>query len=237
MDVLINNSIYFLIIGLNYNLKNLINLDKLFYIQILIYISTYIFHLIDNYDGLWTKYKLPIIRKTKVNFYDMIKVVIKNNIIGYIVFRYILLPLTSFRGALKTETTFFEYFIDFIKIYFIFDFLFYIFHRTLHNKLFYKYHKLHHSTYGDKAVSANYMHIVDYFLELVIPFWITISLINCSLITSFTFGIIGNLNGVITHSGYNIPFLPSSDMHKDHHVINNKYYGVGGPWDYLLGTN
>ena len=126
---------------------------------------------------------------------------------------------------------------DFIAIYLIYDFCFYIFHRIIHHPRFYSsIHKLHHNTFADIALSANYMTVADYFLEIIIPYWIATTVWNSCFLASFLFAIIGNINGLITHGGYNFMFMPNPYDHQEHHIYFNKNYGTGGPWDYLLST-
>ncbi len=80
------------------------------------------------------------------------------------------------------------------------------------------------------------MHIFDYMLELIIPYWLSIIICDINYTSSTIFLILGQLNGILTHSGYNFPFCPNPKDHLKHHLYSNINFGVGGPWDYLLNT-
>ena len=45
------------------------------------------------------------------------------------------------------------------------------------------------------------------------------------------------INTLIGHSGYHLPFLPSSEAHDFHHLRFNVNYGTLGILDYLHGTD
>ncbi len=42
---------------------------------------------------------------------------------------------------------------------------------------------------------------------------------------------------LISHSGYHLPFLPSSEAHDYHHAMFNQCFGFTGVLDYLHGTD
>lgn len=52
--------------------------------------------------------------------------------------------------------------------YVVYDAAFYLSHRLLHSKALYKYHKLHHLTYGTVGVSGSYMSPLDFILTQVL---------------------------------------------------------------------
>lgn len=195
-----------------------------------------IFYYIDTNTGWWAKYKI-IKRQTKLTYGDMLPKVILNNIMASIIYNIVLLPLSNYRGFIYYKTTNINIIIDVFAIYLIYDMCFYTFHKIIHYPQLYNYiHKLHHQTYGDIAISSHYMTLPDYFLELIIPFWIAITIYNPNYLASLIFIIIGQINGLITHSGYNFPTLPNPDNHQLHHLILKRHFGVGGPWDLIFNT-
>ena len=123
---------------------------------------------------------------------------------------------------------------DMLRLYFIFDLFFYVFRRSIHHPVFYFIHKKHNSTYADNPISTHYMSFMDFMLEGILPFWIATVLVNLSLTSTMCFLIIGQVNGLITHSGYQLFGFPSPD---NHHVSFNRRYGVGWPWDCIFGIN
>ena len=70
------------------------------------------------------------------------------------------------------------------------------------------------------------MGIIDFFCEFIIPFFLPLYLIGNDPLIALTFGIIGQLSGILAHSGFNIPFMPWDDSHLIHHTKFNYNYGV-----------
>ena len=81
------------------------------------------------------------------------------------------------------------------------------------------------------------MTILDFLIELIFPYFFAIFVWNSSWFSAFLFLVVGQLNGVFTHSGYRLPGCPDPEGHQVHHLRLNGKYGAGGPWDYLLGTS
>ena len=209
-----------------------------FFSQGTLYSVSILYYYMDNNIGWWNINKIITNRNNLISDSNLIIVNLLNSIIGYIFNKKILLTISENNGLIHNNENIFVILRDFFAIFYIYDFLFYINHRLLHTQLLYKkYHKLHHSIYANCSFSANYMTIIDYLLEVIIPYWLGLYLYNPCFMSSFIFAIIGQLNGAITHSGYKFKFFVNPKNHMEHHLYFKKNYGVGGPWDYLFKTN
>ncbi len=221
------------------------NIDKTFeslYLnsQVTLYFTSCVYYYMDNNVGWWVNYKIiPNSKenKYKISYNKLITINFINSLIGYIINKYILLTISIDRGLIYNNENLFIVLRDFLAIFYLYDFFFYINHRLIHIPLLYKkIHKLHHSIYANCAFSANYMTYVDYLLEIIFPFWLALYIYNSCFMSSYIFAIIGQLNGAITHSGYNLKYFVNPINHMGHHLYFNKNYGIGGPWDYLFKT-
>mmetsp|Transcript_1647 Transcript_1647/g.3501 ORF Transcript_1647/g.3501 Transcript_1647/m.3501 type:complete len:291 (+) Transcript_1647:446-1318(+) len=128
------------------------------------------------------------------------------------------------------------------------DIVFYVFHRfILHTtwglRIF--RHDIHHSTKASVALSALYMHPLDFLLEVVAPFLIPFAFVSHLSSDSFTIVLagIGAIGGAYEHSGYNFwPQITPLDtsLHIAHHLQWNCSFsdGVGSTnvMDKLCGT-
>ena len=221
------------------------NIDKTFeslYFdsQITLYVTSCVYYYMDNNVGWWMNYKIiPRSKenKYKISYNKLITINFINSLLGYIINKKILLNISSNRGLIYNNENLFIVLRDFLAIFYLYDFFFYINHRLIHTPLLYKkIHKLHHSIYANCAFSANYMTCTDYLLEIIFPFWLALYIYNPCFMSSYIFAIIGQLNGAITHSGYNLKYFGNPIKHRGHHLYFNKNYGIGGPCDYLFKT-
>ena len=127
-------------------------------------------------------------------------------------------------------------------------------------------HSIHHSTGATKAISACYMSLPDFFLEVVLPYLVPLALVggggSDALFHSLVAGL-GAVGGLYEHSGYDFSstFIPSEGQdllvqrlglgcvlkqlldnraHREHHIRANVSFsdGFGSPGlcDTLFGT-
>lgn len=95
-----------------------------------------------------------------------------------------------------------------------------------HPKLYSFIHKQHHLTRATIGISGYYMGVIDFFGEFIIPFYLPIYFMgNCPLLM-ITAGLIGQLNGILSHSGHDLPLMPWVDDHQIHHLEQNYNYGI-----------
>jgi sterol desaturase/sphingolipid hydroxylase (fatty acid hydroxylase superfamily) len=119
----------------------------------------------------------------------------------------------------------------------LYDIIFYTCHKIMHHKYIYKFiHKQHHLTYADSGISGYYMGVFDFFGEFILPFFLPLYVLGNDPLVMLTYGIIGQINGVLSHSGHKIPFMPYSKDHLIHHTEQKYNYGIFF-MDYIFQTN
>jgi len=116
--------------------------------------------------------------------------------------------------------------------------LFYYFHRLLHLPYVYRlYHKKHHTWTAPIAFAAVYCHPVEHVVGNLLPILCGPLFINAHLAVTFVWIIMTLSNTCFVHSGYHLPFLPSSESHDWHHLRFNENFGAIGLLDYFHGTD
>jgi len=126
-----------------------------------------------------------------------------------------------------------------------FDLMFYMWHRSLHSRLLYPFHKKHHEvriTYACANDHEGVLEVTGNILWKMIP----PAALGSHVYTVCIFRSLVKFFALLHHSGYELPvFQPiqkipfiSSPSHHDFHHYNNygNYGGVFMIWDYLFGT-
>jgi sterol desaturase/sphingolipid hydroxylase (fatty acid hydroxylase superfamily) len=118
-----------------------------------------------------------------------------------------------------------------------YDAVLYAGHRLMHSgpRILKGFHHQHHRTHALRAVSAHYMHGFDFALEVVLPAALPMALLGVSGPALVAFVGLGAWNGVIVHSGWELPLCPSPRGHFDHHLKMKGHYGLG-LFDWALKT-
>ena len=89
------------------------------------------------------------------------------------------------------------------------------------------FHKKHHLTYASVGVSGLYMTSVDCFLSQTLPQIVGPALFDFHPMVMWLGAMIGTMNSVHTHSGYDLWGLASPHGHELHHSRYKVNYGTG----------
>jgi len=110
-----------------------------------------------------------------------------------------------------------------------YDVIFYLGHRALHasRKLYEVAHKLHHTTFADRAITYHYMDFIDFMFEISLPNLIPQLIFGMNVPAWIAFLIMGTWNAIVVHSGWDLPFCPDPAEHVAHHTKYKVNYGVG----------
>lgn len=115
---------------------------------------------------------------------------------------------------------------------------FYYSHRLCHHRLLYKYiHKTHHEWTAPVGITAVYCHPLEHLVVNLMPVVIGPLVMGSHLSVTMLWHTIAILNTTVSHCGYHLPFLPSSEGHDYHHLKFNQNYGTLGFLDRLHGTD
>lgn len=116
------------------------------------------------------------------------------------------------------------------------DFLIYVFHRTLHIKKIYPLmHRIHHEWTSPVSVESFHSSLVEQFLINWCAGFIGILLLkfNLQMITLWMY--FSLTSSLLSHCGYDIPFVPTQSHHSHHKDFTTNFGGTD-LWDWCFGT-
>lgn len=119
------------------------------------------------------------------------------------------------------------------------DGLFYYLHRLMHTRPLYPIHKQHHQYVSPFAAAAIACHPIEHIICNVFPVMMAPVIVEMPAAATWIWYTIAILNvTVFSHSGYNLPGIPTSgEAHDWHHLYMDEYFGASGLFDWLHGTD
>ena len=128
------------------------------------------------------------------------------------------------------------------------DFFFFAIHIACHTEFLYRHvHYVHHSCSNTIGIVVNYMHPVDYILN-VLSAGLPTLLVSNHVITQILFALFMCVKGILSHCGYNLPLtflVGDSRIHDFHHSnasfanVKYRFANLGAVFhvsDYVFGT-
>lgn len=117
------------------------------------------------------------------------------------------------------------------------DLFFYLGHRFLHRPWWMAHvHHVHHRWAAPTGLASQFQHPLEYVLTGVAPLALAGLILAPDPATIAVFTVLGSVNVVATHSGYDLPFAPWAGHHDLHHARTVGNFGVTDLFDRLFGT-
>jgi len=225
-----------------------------FYVYLCVYglvvlfygIAGLFFWVVERLD-IWREYKLQADINSNENYWICIKNLATNYLLVIVPLILTAWPIISMCGVHNNKPFPSLYqFIGHIALCVIGeDFFQYWFHRMLHLPWFYKHiHKIHHQFATPFGLSASYSHPAEVII-LGIASFLPAMIISSHLFTFYCWLIIRQLDAVLTHCGYDVPYnvlhyLPfygGTSFHDFHHTSFLNNYASRFTWvDLIFGT-
>lgn len=194
-------------------------------------IGLFIEKVIKNNNNLREKLNIRVKKVKKQPFPSLTaKGIIMGEIKSFIA---ILIILSIASETYRGNSLFLNFGWFFIRIMFA-DFCFYVIHRLLHQKLFYKIHFKHHEFADSSSFVAGHKSLSEYILVTIADI-LPIFIFGYDITQLLSWTLIGNAYNLEGHSSLSIFFI-SSDFHDLHHTRSKGNYGIQGFWDRIFKT-
>jgi methylsterol monooxygenase len=188
-------------------------------------------------------YEFKIQKKNKLNhakIYSLIHRILYNQVVVTIPTSLLMIyPISSYRLSFNHELPSFKLTVFHLGMFtLIEEALFYYIHKLLHKGIFYKHiHKIHHEWTAPIGLCAIYAHPIEHIVSNLLPLFVGPFIFKSHVVTVWLWLCMAVINTIHMHSGYHLPFLPSSEQHDFHHKAFNVNYGVFHLLDTIHNTN
>ncbi|CRL03989.1 CLUMA_CG017108, isoform A [Clunio marinus] len=197
-----------------------------------------------NYSGKLSKYKVQPGKNEPMDTRKLIESVFT------VIFNQIFISITFSSGSywlsylllgdrnIKEVTSFPILMRDLFICFYVFDFAFYVAHRILHSKYFYKrIHKIHHEWIAPVGVVAVYTHPTEHLITNLGSAMLGPVVVVAPISTVWVWFSTVIITTVTDHCGYHFPFLKSPQFHNYHHTAFTECFGTNGVMDFICGTD
>jgi len=118
------------------------------------------------------------------------------------------------------------------------EIFFYYIHRLFHHPKLYKHiHKKHHDWQAPIAISSLYAHPIEHLFANLLPAVLGPIVFGSHVLLGMAWFVTALVSSILSHMGYHLPFLPSTEHHDYHHLKFTDNFGVFGVLDWLHGTD
>jgi len=195
---------------------------------------------------IWSQYKRSDVKKERETYWSMLPNVLSNQLQLLVAFIVVwalgglrITPENSQPAPDGTSTpmppSVSHVLFHTLLNYLVYETIFFWTHWLMHIPSLYYLHKKHHDTYAAIGISGQYQGAIDFLLTTSVALGLGPLMFGTHPMACWLLAIIGGLNSVHSHAGYDFPLMPSTKEHTLHHYNYKVNFGTG-PWDWLLGT-
>lgn len=96
---------------------------------------------------------------------------------------------------------------------------------------------MHHEWQAPIAIASLYAHPIEHLISNLLPAILGPIVFGSHVLLGMTWFVSALISTILSHMGYHLPFLPSTEHHDFHHLKFTDNFGVFGILDWLHGTD